>query len=214
MNASVVPRARSVEAGKRLEYFTVLWNSLEALVAIASGVMAGSVALVGFGLDSLIEMSSGLAMIWRLHVDADEFHRARRERLALRIVGASFIALAAWVGCDAIATLRAAEAPEHSPAGIAIAAASLIVMPVLARAKRKVARQLDSAAMNADARQTDICMYLSAVLLIGLILNAALGWWWADPVAALIMVPIIWREGMEALRGKACSTCTTGACPT
>ena len=213
MNASVVGRARSVESGKRLEYFTVFWNSLEALIAIIAGVIAGSVALVGFGLDSLIEMSSGMAMIWRLHADADEENRERRERTALRIVGSSFIALAAWVGCDAIATLRAAEAPEHSPVGIVIAAASLVVMPILARAKRDVARQIDSAAMNADARQTDICMYLSAILLAGLLLNAAFGWWWADPVAALVMVPIIWREGIQALRGKACSTCATGACP-
>lgn len=187
----------------RLEYVTLGWNAMEAVVALVAGLLAGSIALVGFGLDSVIEMSSGAALLWRLRSD-DEHRRERAENRALKVVGWSFLALATYVAVDAANALYRRERPEESVAGMAIAAASLIVMPLLARAKRRVAAGLSSGAMHADSRQTDICAYLSAILLGGLLLNALLGWWWADSVAGLIMVPIIAREGMEALRGKEC----------
>jgi divalent metal cation (Fe/Co/Zn/Cd) transporter len=190
--------------GRNLEYLTIGWNSLEAVVAIGAGLLAGSIALVGFGVDSVIETSSGAILLWRL------FSGEHRERLALRLVGISFIALAIYVVIDAVKSLITREPPQASYAGIAIAALSLVVMPLLARAKRGVASKLNSRAMQADSRQTDICAYLSAILLGGLILNALLGWWWADPVAALVMVPIIAREGIDALRGETC--CSEGTC--
>jgi divalent metal cation (Fe/Co/Zn/Cd) transporter len=190
--------------GRRLEYFTVLYNCLEGLIGIAAGLAAGSIALVGFGVDSAIEVTSGATLLWRLHRDADPAHRERNEQRALRIVGVCFLALAAYVAAEAITTLLRREAPEHSPAGIALAIASLAIMPLLARAKRTVARGLNSSALNADARQTGLCAYLSAILLGGLLLNALVGWWWADPLSALVMVPIIAREGFAALRGKSC----------
>lgn len=201
---AVAQREAVVQRGLRLEYLTLGWNLLEAVIAITAGVIAGSIALVGFGFDSVVECFSGAVMLWRLHSDADHHRRERIEQLALRLVGASFLLLAAYVAYDALVTILRRQPPETSVPGIAIAAASLIVMPVLARAKRRVASQLRSGAMRADSRQTDICAYLSAVLLGGLVLNAALGWWWADPVAALIMVPLIAKEGAEALRGKTC----------
>lgn len=180
---------------------TVAWNAVEAVVAIVSGLGAGSAALLGFGLDSLIEGSSGTVLLWRLHGDAGD---EGRDELALRLVGVSFLALAAWVAWDAGSALWRAEVPDESMVGIVLAAVSLLVMPVLARAKRRVAGPLGSRALEADSRQTDLCAYLSAILLAGLLLNATLGWWWADPVAGLAMVPIIVREGAEALRGERC----------
>ncbi len=200
-------REAIVVRGLRLEYLTVAWNSLEALIALISGFFAGSIALLGFGLDSLIEVSSGAVLLWRLRADRKIETRERRERLALQLVGASFLALAVYVAFEAGKALLHHEAPESSFPGIILAAASLLVMPLLARAKRKVARELGSGAMHADSRQTDICAYLSAILLAGLGLNAALGWWWADPAAGLLMVPLIAREGIEAMRGK--SGCET-----
>jgi divalent metal cation (Fe/Co/Zn/Cd) transporter len=139
-----------------------------------------------------------------LRADRHAERRERSERLALRLVGASFLALALYVALDAGWTLLQREAPQESIPGIALAIASLIVMPLLARAKRRVAAGLGSGAMQADSRQTDICAYLSAILLGGLVLNATLGWWWADPVAGLAMVPLIAKEGIEGLRGKTC----------
>ena len=196
VNNTVSPDA--IRRGRLLSYLTLGWNSLEGMIAIGSGVVAGSIALVGFGVDSVIEVSSGVIILWRLAADE------QRERMALRLVGVSFLALAAYVAFDAIKSLIYIEAPEASYLGIAIAALSLIVMPWLAREKRKVAAKLNSRAMKADSRQTDICMYLSAILLGGLGLNALFGFWWADPVAAIIMVPIIAKEGIEALRGETC----------
>lgn len=196
-------RAASVRRGRLLEYLTIGWNSLEAIISIIAGLIAGSVALVGFGLDSLIEVSSGAALLWRLHLDAPE-RRERAERVALKLVGASFLLLAAYVAYDSVKSLIRREAPEASYVGIAVAALSLAVMPLLARAKRRVAAAISSRALQADSRQTDICTYLSAILLGGLILNALFGWWWADPVAALMMIPIIAKEGIEALRGETC----------
>jgi divalent metal cation (Fe/Co/Zn/Cd) transporter len=200
----VSSRATAVHRGLSLEYFTVAWNLVEAAVALASGAVAGSVALIGFGLDSLIEVSSGGILLWRLHSDHDERRRAAVERRALQLVGISFLALAAYVAGESVGSLVKREAPERSLVGIALAIASLITMPVLARGKRKVALTLGSPALQADSRQTDICAYLSAILLLGLLLNAAFRWWWADPAAGLIMAPIIAYEGIQALRGKTC----------
>lgn len=197
----------AIQRGRRLEYLTLAWNSLEAFAAIVAGLIAGSIALVGFGLDSVIECFSGVVLLWRLR---EGIEGERREQVALRLVGVSFLALAIYVAYDAISSLARHETPEKSWFGVAVAIASLITMPLLARAKRRVATQLNSGALHADSRQTDICAYLSAILLGGLLLNALLHWWWADPVAALIMAPIIGREGTEALRGKTC--CESPTC--
>lgn len=198
-------RAEDTRRARRLEYLTIGWNFfIEAGIAIGAGIVAGSIALVGFGVDSFIESLSGGVLLWRLRShEADE----RRERLALKFVGVSFLVLAAYVAFDAAKTLWLREPPETSMVGITLAAFSLAIMPVLARAKRRVAARLQSRALHADSRQTDICAYLSAILLGGLGLNALTGWWWADPVAALVMLPIIAKEGLEALRGEVCADC-------
>ena len=202
MVEAVLNREPIARRGKRLEYFTIAWNTLEGIVAVIAGAIAGSISLVAFGSDSFIEVASGTALLWRMSVDADESRRERNEKLSLRIVGACFLGLAAYIGLESIRELLANRAPEHSVAGILIAVASLIVMPILSKAKRQVGRHLASAAMNADARQTEFCTYLSAILLGGLLLNISLGWWWADPVAALVMVPIIAKEGIDGIRGE------------
>ena len=209
--ASAADRALLVRRGRRLEYLTLAWNSLEGLVAIVAGAIAGSISLIGFGLDSLIEMISGAALLWRMTVDADIHHRERNERVALRIVGACFLALAAYIAFQSLRDLWQRAAPHPSLPGIVLACAALFIMPLLARAKRKVGTGLGSAAMHADATQSSLCAYLSAILLAGLLLNALFGWWWADPVAALVMVPIIAREGLEALQGKSCDDCSPTA---
>ena len=200
----ILTRSANVRRGRNLEYLTIGWNSLEAVVAIGAGLLAGSIALVGFGVDSVIESLSGAVLLWRL------FAGEHREQLALKLVGLSFLLLAAYVAFDAGKSLLFRESPEASYVGIGLAVLSLIVMPVLARAKRRVAANLNSRALAADSRQTDICAYLSAILLVGLGLNALFGWWWADPVAGLVMIPIIAKEGIEALRGETC--CGEGAC--
>lgn len=192
-----------IQRGKRLQYFTIVWNSLEALVAIVSGLIAGSISLVGFGFDSLIEVTSGAAVLWRMHLDHPE-RREHAERVSLRIVGGCFVALAGYIAVDAIKTLWQRARPEHSLPGIVLAIVSLMVMPLLSRAKRHVGRALDSGAMQADATQTEFCVYLSAILLFGLGANWLLDWWWADPAAALTMAPIIAKEGFDGLRAKAC----------
>lgn len=197
-------READTRRGRRLEYFTLGWNVLEAAVAVGAGVMAGSIALIGFGVDSVIESLSGGILLWRLwRHDAD----SAREAKALKLVGLSFFVLAAYVAFDAVSSLVQREPPQVSRVGIGLAVASLIVMPLLARAKRRVAEKLESHALRADSRQTDLCAFLSAILLGGLTLNGLWGWWWADPVAALIMVPIIAREGLQAVSGKVCSDC-------
>uniref|UniRef100_Q01ZS9 Integral membrane protein n=1 Tax=Solibacter usitatus (strain Ellin6076) TaxID=234267 RepID=Q01ZS9_SOLUE len=202
-----ITRAADVRRGVRLEYFTIGYNSLEAAIALIAGLLAGSVALVGFGLDSVVEVTSGAALLWRLHGDTDASRCAIREAWALKAVGFCFLALAAYVAYEAGESLVLQRAPARSPVGIALAAISLVVMPFLARAKRGVASRISSAAMHADSRQTDFCAYLSAILLAGLLLNALAGWWWADPLAGLAMVPIVAREGWNALRGRSCSGC-------
>ena len=204
MNEIAIDRQSLARRGKRLEYFTIVWNSLEGLVGIVAGVVAGSVSLVGFGIDSLIEVTSGAALLWRMSVDANVERREQSEKLSLKIVGACFLALAAYITYEAVSDLRRKTAPEHSLAGIVLACVSLIVMPVLSRAKKNVGKAMGSAAMHADARQTDFCVYLSAILLAGLVLNASLGWWWADPIAALVMAPIITKEGIDGIKTKAC----------
>ena len=207
MNVQVLTlkdRAAVARRGRRLEYLTIGWNSLEAVAAIGAGLLADSIALVGFGFDSVIESLSGAIVLWRL------FAGELREKIALRLIGGSFLILAAYIGFDAIKSLIFKELPETTYPGIAIAALSLVVMPILARAKRGVAASLNSRAMLADSRQTDICAYLSAILLGGLGLNALFGFWWADPVAALVMLPIIIKEGVGAFRGEIC--CDAGTC--
>ncbi len=201
---ATLERAAVSRRGRRLEVFTIAWNSAEALVALIAGAIAGSISLVGFGIDSLIEVTSGAALLWRMSVDDDPARREKMEQASLKIVGACFVALALYIAYEAAQTLWLRQAPERSLPGIVLAMVSLIAMPLLSRAKRKVAASLNSPAMAADAKQTEFCTYLSAILLGGLLLNAALGWWWADPVAALVMAPIIANEGREALSEKRC----------
>jgi divalent metal cation (Fe/Co/Zn/Cd) transporter len=204
---AVLERTALIHRGRKLEYFTIAWNAVEGLLAIIMGVVAGSISLVGFGLDSFIEVTSGSVLLWRMSVDADVERRDLNEKRALRIVGACFVLLAVYVAYESGADLLSKHAPEHSVPGIILACVSLVVMPLLSRAKRTVGRAIGSAAMNADAKQTEFCTYLSAILLGGLLLNAIFGFWWADPIAALIMVPIIAKEGIEGLRGKGCDNC-------
>ena len=192
------------QRGKRLEYFTIGWNSLEGLVAVIAGAVAGSISLVGFGVDSFIEVTSGSALLWRMAMDADAHRRERVEMVTLRIVGACFIALAVYVAYEAIRDLATRSAPEHSVPGILLACVSLVVMPLLSRAKHRVGTAMRSVAMHADAKQTEFCTYLSAILLGGLLLNMFWGLWWADPMAALVMVPIIAKEGVDGLRADPC----------
>ena len=203
----LLERPAVIQRGRRLEYFTIAWNAVEGLVAVAAGLIAGSISLVGFGIDSFIEVTSGSVLLWRMSVDADAHRRAFYEKRALRLVGICFLLLSAYVAYESAMDLWARRAPEHSIAGIILACVSLVVMPILSRAKRQVGRALGSAAMHADAKQTEFCTYLSAILLLGLLLNAFFSVWWADPVAALIMVPIIGKEGIEGLRGKRCNDC-------
>ena len=203
----LVERAALVRRGLLLNALTMGYNVVEAIVSLIAGFVAGSVALVGFGADSLIEVSSSVAAIWRLRSDADLRRRARVEKTTLRIVGWCFIALALYVAGDSVKTLWLREVPNVSGVGMVITALSVLVMPLLARAKRRVAGALSSAALRAEAKQTSLCAYLSAITLGGLVLNAAFSWWWADPVAALCMVPIIAKEGLEAVRGEGCDDC-------
>ncbi|HEY6944306.1 MAG TPA: cation transporter [Candidatus Acidoferrum sp.] len=204
MSELTAGRDAVVQRGRRLEYFTIGWNCLEGIVAVVAGAFAGSISLVGFGVDSFIEVTSGAALLWRLSLDAQAHRRERIEKLTLRIVGVCFLALAAYVGYEALSALGGRRAPEHSIPGIILACVSLIAMPLLSRAKRRAATSLKSAALRADAKQTAFCTYLSAILLGGLLLNATLNWWWADPAAALVMVPIITKEGVDGVRGDTC----------
>jgi divalent metal cation (Fe/Co/Zn/Cd) transporter len=202
-------RAHLARRALLLNYATLGYNALEAVVALVAGFAAGSVALVGFGVDSVIETTASGAAQWRIRADVDHARRERVEQVTLRVVGWSFIALAIYVLHDATTALWAREIPRRSGVGIALTAASLVVMPLLARAKRRVALELRSGALAAEATQTSLCAYLSAIVLGGLALYALLGWWWADPVAALCMVPIIAREGVEGIRGRSecCDDC-------
>jgi divalent metal cation (Fe/Co/Zn/Cd) transporter len=207
VQSAILERLAIVRRGRRLEYFTIAWNAFEGLVAVIAGVVAGSISLVGFGIDSFIEVTSGSALLWRMSVDADVSGRERNEKRALKIVGVCFLGLAAYIAYESVLDLWSRRASEHSIPGIVLACVSLVVMPILSKAKRKVGHALGSAAMHADAKQTEFCTYLSAILLAGLLLNALWGLWWADPAAALLMVPIIAKEGIEGLQGRACDEC-------
>ncbi|HET8622045.1 MAG TPA: cation transporter [Gemmatimonadales bacterium] len=199
--ALAADRAALVRRGLLLNYLTIGYNTIEAMVSVAAGLVSGSVALVSFGVDSGIEVTSSLAAHWRLRADTEPHRRERVERITHRIIGGSFLALAAYVVVESVTTLWQREAPKASPVGLAILTLSVILMPVIARASRKVARALGSRALESDAAQTSLCAYLSVIALAGVGLNAAVGWWWADPVAALGMVPIIAKEGLEGMRG-------------
>jgi hypothetical protein len=179
---------------------TITYNLIEAVVALWAGRIADSSALIGFGLDSVIEVTSALALSWQFSAKDPE----RREHLTLRIIAISFFALAAFVTVDAVRALTGGEEAQHSTPGIVIAALSLAIMPVLSWAQRRAGRELGSATAVADSKQTLLCTYLSAVLLVGLVLNSALGWWWADAGAALVIAGIAVREGVNAWRGEAC----------
>lgn len=202
-----VTRTHHLQRGILLEYVTIGWNIVEGLVAVASGAISGSIALVGFGIDSFIETSSGVVLLWRLPAEDHGHNPAVLEGKAVKLVGVCFMLLAAYVAVDSIKTLVEREEPKRSLMGIGIAVLSMIVMPWLAHQKRKAAGNLKSASLHADSRQTSLCAYLSAILLGGLLLNSLFGWWWADPIAGLAMVPIIVNEGVEALKGRACSDC-------
>jgi divalent metal cation (Fe/Co/Zn/Cd) transporter len=197
-------RGETARRGRLLQYVTMAWNFAECVVALAAGFVAGSIALVGFGFDSAIEVASSVAALWRLGRDADEVRRASAEQRTMQIIGGCFLLLAAYVCYEAVRALWEGKGPDHSTVGIALAILSLVVMPTLAHFKRRIASELTSGALEAEARQTEICAWLSAVLLAGLGLNAWLGWWWADPVAALGMTPLIAREGWQAMRGRTC----------
>jgi divalent metal cation (Fe/Co/Zn/Cd) transporter len=205
--SAVLERRTIVQRGRRLEYFTIAWNALEGLIAIAAGAIAGSISLVGFGVDSFIEVTSGSILLWRMAVDSDVHRRELNEKRALKAVGICFLLLAAYIIYESIGDLWWKRAPGRSIPGMALACVSLVVMPLLSRAKRRVGSALGSAAMHADAKQTEFCTYLSAILLGGLLLNAFLGLRWADPLAALLMAPIIAKEGLDGLRGNACLDC-------
>lgn len=194
--------ARSVwlRRAQQLAGFTVAYNLVEGAIAISAGFAANSQALIGFGFDSGIESISAAVLLWRIGVERREPERAERvERTAERLIGISFLILGAYVAFEAITDLASSERPDTSIVGLVLTALSLVVMPLLAVRKRKVADALDSNAARADAAQTMACVWLSAVVLIGLALNAALDWWWADPVAALAVVLLLFNEGREAL---------------
>ncbi|MEV0151383.1 MULTISPECIES: cation transporter [unclassified Nonomuraea] len=186
---------------------TITYNVIEAGVAITAGTLASSAALIGFGLDSVVEVASAAAVAWQFSAADHE----RRERTALRIIALSFFALAAYVTVDAVRALLGVGEAEHSTPGLILAALSLVVMPFLSYAQRRAGRELGSASAVADSRQTLLCTYLSAVLLVGLALNSLLGWSWADPVAALVIAAVAVKEGREAWRGDACCAVPGGA---
>jgi divalent metal cation (Fe/Co/Zn/Cd) transporter len=204
---TIATRPQLLARGLRLEYLTVGWNIVEGVIAVGAGVAAGSIALIGFGIDSFVETISGAVLVWRLRAetvgDADEERIEYVERRASRLVGVSFLILAAYVAFEAIRSLAGQERPDASPIGIALTAVSIIVMLWLARTKRETGEALGSRALIADSHQTYACWYLSVTTLIGLSLNATLGLWWADPVAALVIAAFLVREAREAWEDEA-----------
>jgi divalent metal cation (Fe/Co/Zn/Cd) transporter len=201
-------RGALVRRGRTLAWLTVGWNSVEGIIAIASGVAAGSIALIGFGVDSYVEVFAGGTILWRL---AKERHGQEvseaAERRAVRLIAATFLLLALGVAIESVRKLLNGEQPDESLPGIVLAAVSLIVMPLLARAKRWVGEQMGSRALTADATETTLCVWLSAILLVGLGLNALLGWWWADPLAAVGVVYVAGREGFEHWNANELDAC-------
>jgi len=198
-----VSEAERRRLGRRAQLLagaSVAYNVVEAVIAIAAGVVAGSIALVGFGLDSVVEVSSGLIILWQFRHPMPE----SRERTALRLMALSFFGLAGYVAFESVRALVTGAQPDASPVGIGLAAASLVVMPFLSWAQRRTGRALGSGAVVADSTQTLLCTYLSAVLLAGLVLNATLGWAWADPLAGLVIAAVAVREGREAWLGRDC----------
>jgi divalent metal cation (Fe/Co/Zn/Cd) transporter len=218
--ASVPTAARRVVLQRRVRLLvtaTIAYNVIEAAVALAAGNVASSTALIAFGLDSVVEVLSAAAVAWQFAVADHE----RRERAAMRLIAVSFFGLAGFVTVDAVRSLVLHQPAEHSPVGLALASVSLVVMPVLSWAERRTGRELRSGSAVADSRQTLLCTYLSAVLLVGLVLNGALGWYWADPIAALVIAGVAVKEGRDAWRGDACcapvpagdaSACTDDCC--
>jgi divalent metal cation (Fe/Co/Zn/Cd) transporter len=191
-----------VRRGRRLAYWTLFFTAIEAAVALFAGERADSTALIGFGVDSLIEVFSAGVVLWRLRVGE---RGEQREQLALRLVGASLLLLALYIAFEAVRTLVGGhEKPSPRVLGLVMAVGSIVIMQVLARSKRRIAEELNSGAVHADSLQSEICSYLAAILLAGLALNAVFHWWWADPAAALVMTPFIAKEGFEAWRGNAC----------
>jgi cation diffusion facilitator family transporter len=207
-NADAHHRATAIRQALRLEYLTVGWNVIEGAIAITAAVLANSVALLGFGIDSCVESASGIIMLWRLRAEqigaTSEARIEAIEHRARRLVAVSLFLLAAYVTVDSVATLRSGDQPSFSAVGVALAAVSIVVMIWLARAKRTVAKALGSRAMEADAAQTTACWWLSVATLLGVGLNGAFGWWWADPVAALAIVLLILQEAWKAWRGEEC----------
>ncbi len=204
---SSAERAAWARRGLFLVVATMAYNLVEAVVALWAGARAESIALFGFGLDSVIESAAAAVLLRRLQLEAlgaDEERVERSERRVHRFVGLTFVLLALYVTVQAVRTLVLAEAPAETLVGIVLAALSLVVMPLVSLAKLRAARALASAALRAEAKETLACSYLSFTLLLGLVLNWAWGLWWADPVAALLMVPWLVREGLEGLRGEAC----------
>ncbi|SEE34782.1 Cation efflux family protein [Arthrobacter alpinus] len=190
---------------RRIRYFvgaTIAYNVIEAIIALGAGMGASSSALIGFGLDSVVEVSSAAALAWQFSARDPE----TREKKALRIIAFSFFALAAFVTADALGSLITGREADHSSVGIILAAVSLAIMPVLSWAQRRAGRELGSLSAVADSKQTLLCTYLSAVLLVGLLLNSVLGWSWADPIAALVIAGIAVKEGLNAWRGDTCCT--------
>jgi divalent metal cation (Fe/Co/Zn/Cd) transporter len=207
-------RRRLQRAAWALTVATILWNSLEAVIALASGVVARSIALVGFGLDSVVETTSALIVAWRLT------RSERSEQLAVRLIALSFFGVAAYITFDAVAQLVGRQDPsEHSPVGIAVVALSLLVMPLLAWGKRGIAWRLGSITLQADAAETQVCFYLSVVVLVGLASNLLAGWWWMDPIAGLVVAGVAFYEGQRAWsHGNLCAAgmrqlCGPECCP-
>jgi divalent metal cation (Fe/Co/Zn/Cd) transporter len=206
-NLDATEKARLGRRAQLLAAASVSYNLIEAVIAITAGLVAGSVALVGFGLDSIVEISSGLIILWQFRHHLPE----SRERQALRLMAFSFFALAGYVTFESVRALVGGHEPDPSPVGIALAAASLVIMPFLSWAQRRTGRALGSNAVVADSTQTLLCTYLSAVLLVGLVLNATLGWSWADPIAGLVIAAVAVKEGREAWRGEGCCAPTNVA---
>lgn len=205
-NAAVTDNAETrsalVRRGLLLNYLTLGYNVVEGIVSFVAGIVSGSVALVGFGLDSLVEVTSSIAARWRLRADHELERRRRSERISLRIIGASFVALAGYVAYESARTLYRREAPDPSVVGVVILSLSVLTMPWIASRSRRVAVQLGSRALEADSKQTSLCAWLSAIALAGVGLNYFFGLWWADAAAALVMVPIIANEGFSGLKGE------------
>jgi cation diffusion facilitator family transporter len=200
--ATAARREELHHRGVRLEVFTVAWNAVEGVVAIGAGIATGSVSLIGFGADSFIEVISAVALLWRLRKagpNASAEERGEAERRALYMVAATFFFLAAYIAYEAFGALLSGEGPEDSTVGLVLSVVSLLVMPALAYGKQRTGREMGSEALKADAVETWVCSYLSLALLAGVGLNAAFGWWWADPVGAVAMLPVILWQGLQTL---------------